>query len=193
MKRVARKIKEEKMTYPYRFALLGGIACFYSKNLSNSERFLPEKTKNKFLRSYETTYKTTIGANRNGFLSRLEYLREFDPTAPHEEKTSALAELYKSEMDYGFVSDHVVASLRYIVENLHIEDGDWSDEILPGSFDFENGYSGITDLLTPLAKELLTSKEDFRWLKKLTHKEEFSKHLDENCKELKVRSFRELN
>lgn len=180
--RLARKIAENKILLPYRYALIGASACYYSDTELNS--FVPDRILKKFKKSLLDFRIETAQTNHANFGNRVQSLKEMLIKAPEEPRIKEMVDNFETPPgSNGQVSDQIVAGLRFLIENQGEDTTDWGMQPESLSYDFENGYVGISDLNVALKSALLTSHEQLKFN---------SLELNQACAWLKSMSIRAL-
>jgi hypothetical protein len=155
LKRIARKLAEAPELSKYRYMLLGAVSCFYSDHFNLLEQYLSLQAQASFKFKHSDLEESTGRTNRFDFSNRVQDLRKMYSRAPEDPRVQELFENTAFQ-----VSDSLVASLRWIVENQGIATNDWGMQLYSPSYDFENGYIGVADLRGVLGKALLVAPED---------------------------------
>jgi hypothetical protein len=167
LKRIARKLSEAPELKKYRYMLLGAVSCFYSDHFNLLEQYLSLQAQASFKFKHSNLEESTGLINRFDFSDRIRDLRAMYSRAPEDPRVQELFE--NASFQVGQVgqvsqviqvSDSLVASLRWIVENQGIATDDWGMQLYIPSYDFENGYTGIADLRAILSEALLVAPED---------------------------------
>ena len=160
LKRIARKLAEAPALKKYRYMLLGAVSCFYSDHFNLLEQYLSLQAQASFKFKRSNLEDSTGRINRFDFSDRVQDLRKMYSRAPEDPRVQELFENASSNQDPLQVTDSLVASLRWIVENQGMATDDWGMQLYSPSYDFENGYTGIADLRAVLSEALLVAPED---------------------------------
>jgi hypothetical protein len=194
LKRIARRIKDNPVFAAYRYALMGALTCYYSDGFGDIQNYIPTAIRSSFTKSISDLDQETALLNRNGFTARIQNLQKIYPNAPETSRVQELFENIDSNGgDTASVSDHAVATLRWIIENNGDSTSDWSMIFQPQTFDFENGYYGIQDFKKPLSAALLSSADDQILAAQINSTGPEDSSLNSVCKTLQERSLQALS
>jgi hypothetical protein len=189
LKRVARKIAAAPELQKYRYALLGAVSCYYSDHFNQIERYVPSPISASFKLKRSDLEHSTSQVNSTDFVDRVQQLKSYHHRAPQDARVQQL--LKNLPGDLRLVSDSIVASLRWLIENQGISTDDWAMQPYAPTYNFENGYVGIAQLRAILSDALLKAPEDLALSQAL--QEEGLSDLEGTCHQLQMRSLESLS